>query len=109
MTAVWFEMTAVWFEMTAMWFEMTAAWSEIIVLQFEVTALWFEVSAKISQPNPTQPNPSQLIYVIPTERSDEGSQMLSITPFNAVIKPSPYNLSHKKFHSSKSITAKLGA
>ena len=92
------------FEMTAVWFEMAAAWSEIILLQFEVTALWFEVSAKISQPNP-----SQLIYVIPTERSDEGSQMLSITPFNAVIKPSPYNLSHKKFHSSKSITAKLGA
>jgi hypothetical protein len=41
--------------------------------------------------------PTQFIYVIPTEQSDEGSQIVRSTPPNAL----------KKTHRSKPITAKL--
>ena len=54
--------------------------------------VWFEMTAVWAEEKPTQP-----IYVIPTEQSDEGSQMVRSTPFNAL----------KKTHRSKPITAKL--
>ena len=78
-------MTAVVFEMTAVEFEMT-------VVEFEMRELGFEMTAVGAEEKPTQP-----IYVIPTEQSDEGSQMVRSTPFNAL----------KKTHRSKPITAKL--
>ena len=78
-------MTAVEFEIRALGFEMTA-------LGFEMTVVWFEMTAVWAEEKPTQP-----IYVIPTEQSDEGSQIVRSTPPNAL----------KKTHRSKPITAKL--
>jgi hypothetical protein len=78
-------MTALGFEMRELGFEMTA-------VGFEMTAVGFEMTAVGAEEKPTQP-----IYVIPTEQSDEGSQMVRSTPLNAL----------KKTHRSKPITAKL--
>jgi hypothetical protein len=64
---------------------MTADRFQVSAVRFQMTAVWFEKK-------PTQP-----IYVIPTERSDEGSQMLHSTPFKVL----------KKTLISKSLTAKL--
>jgi hypothetical protein len=85
-------MTAVVFEMTAVEFEMTVVEFEMRELGFEMTAVGFEMTAVGAEEKPTQP-----IYVIPTEQSDEGSQMVRSTPLNAL----------KKTHRSKPITAKL--
>ena len=71
---------------------MTAVEFEMTVVEFEMRELGFEMTAVGAEEKPTQP-----IYVIPTEQSDEGSQMVRSTPLNAL----------KKTHRSKPITAKL--